>query len=258
MKDVITVFDNLIERAVTESKQPAAMKHEMAIRQFMLLNTPMDDLTILAREFSRMSNLLEEMFVKETLTDADMLLGTLPNLETITSVDGLGEEAIMVLTNITIDRLLSEVTLTHSEASIEEVVNLHAKIRPLFEEIVGNELDEGYQPITYKTFELYSNAVEVAKENQDEIEQGNLESLKPLYSPELMNSEAQIDDLYSFIIKFRYDLALIWAIKQKMMRIEPLLDHNDTEVDWQLEMTEEFSEKVTESLVLVLTKKLSE
>jgi hypothetical protein len=59
-----------------------------------------------------------------------------------------------------------------------------------------------------------------------------------------MNVEGAIDDLYNFTIKLRYDLALIWAIRKKCMKIEPVIE-GGVSVDWQIEISSHMSESTT-------------
>ena len=242
MKDITVLFDGLIEKVDNETNQAKAMKNSMAMREFFLLNLSTSELHSLATEVKRIVEVIESTVMTKPTTDAELLAGKIPNLVGDDSLENLPEETIMLLTNMTVDYLLSIEETVYSELTIEEFIRYYTEMRPKFSEVLG-ESDESYTPITYDQYEKYLKAIDTMNENMDKIREGDLTSLTPLYSPELLNVEDAIDDLYSFTIRLRYDLALIWAIRKKFMKIEPVVEGN-VPTDWEMEIAPHFVDSV--------------
>lgn len=243
MKDITVLFDELIEKAIEESKQPIAMKSSMGVREFLLLNISTSDLHALALAIRHITSEIEKVFMTHVMSDKDMLMQTMPDFQVGGSIGEISEETLMVLTNMTVDYLLNSQPSEYGNLVMEEFLLIYNKLRPAFNDILG-DYGEEYTPITFETYTLYRDALKSMETNMEEIREGNLDSLKPLYSPELLNVEDAIDDLYNFTIKLRYDLALIWAIRKKCMKIEPIIE-GGVSVDWQIEISSHMSESTT-------------
>lgn len=242
MKDISVLFADLVKRVANESNQASAMHHSMAMREFLLLNFSTDELHALAVEFKNLSLELEKEVSDGGLDDQVLLISLLPDLfKADGDLEELGEEAVMILTNLTVEYLMKTEPNEYNQLTMEEFIQIYSELRPSVEAVLGG--GESYTPITFEKYSLYLKAIDEMKTNREKIQNGDLESLKPLYSAELIDVEPAINDLYEFTLKFRYDVALIWAIRKRLLKIEPVVE-NGVPVDWEMEIAPHMSESV--------------
>ena len=235
MKDIVELFDRFTDKLRIEASGATAMRHSMAMREFLLLNLSTDELGALANAIRLINVKLETDVTDGHASDRNLLITMLPELFTSDSVSELPEETIMLLTNLTVDYLLECSEFGYNTCTTEEYLSVYRTIRPLVQSIMDEDVE--YTPLSFTQYKLYLTAIETMKANKKEIANGNLDALKPLYSAELMNVEPAVDSMYEFTTRLRYDLALIWAIRKKYIKITPIIK-NDTPVDWEMEISE--------------------
>jgi hypothetical protein len=95
MKDITVLFDELIEKAMEESKHPIAMKSVMGVREFLLLNIPTNDLHALALAIRHITLEIEAVFMTHHLSDKEMLMQTMPDFQVGGSIGEISEDTLM-------------------------------------------------------------------------------------------------------------------------------------------------------------------
>ena len=247
MKNINDLFDNLIEKLGSEQNNADKMKTPMAVREYLLLNLTTKQLLELSKAVKFITIELERILTGETINETEILIELIPELATGEDITEMSEEAGMVLTNLTLDYLLDSEKSEYAPLTVEEYINFCSKYRPLVNNMLGTYAEE-YLPVTYQKYSQYLEAVEIAKENSVAIKEGVLESLLPLYDSGLIGIEKAIDNLYTFTVRLRYDLTLIWGVRSNLLKIDPVFENN-VQVDWGMEVAPKFHKFVEEMLV---------